>query len=102
MDKDEIIKKLEEEIIILKEHLKKYTSPLSNKIYYENHKEEHIKKVKEYQLNNREKYINSIKEYKNKTGYKPTPEQKKEYNRQAYLKRKEKQKNEQNKVIENI
>ena len=31
-------KELEEEIIKLKEHLKKYTSPARNKNYYENHK----------------------------------------------------------------
>ena len=46
MDKDEIIKelaeknaKLEEELQATKEHLKKYTAPVSRKVYYENNKE---------------------------------------------------------------
>lgn len=76
----EEIKKLNEELCSIKEHLKKYTSPLNNKIYYETHKEEHKQRVKEYQKNNNYK-----------SNYKPTPEQKKEYNRREYLKRKEKQ-----------
>ena len=35
-----------------KEHLKKYTSPSNMKKYYQNHKEEIIKKVKEYKEKN--------------------------------------------------
>ena len=80
MDKDEIIKelaeknaKLEEELQATKEHLKKYTAPVSRKVYYENNKEV----IKE-----------RVKKYNKDTNYKPTPEQKKEYNRQSYLKRK--------------
>ena len=75
MDKDEIIKELAEEIARLKEqlqttkeHLKKYTAPVSRKEYYVNNKEAIKERVK---------------------NYKPTPEQKKEYNKQAYLRRKE-------------
>jgi sugar-specific transcriptional regulator TrmB len=74
-------KELEEEIIKLKEHLKKYTSPARNKNYYENHKEEIIKKVKE----NKEKTNYS---------YVIPSDKKKEYNKTAYLKRKEKKENE--------
>jgi len=72
-------KELYEKLLIenneLKDKLKNYTSPKRNKIFYENHKDEIIKKVKEY---------------KEKTGYKyePTPEQRKEYNRKAYEKKK--------------
>jgi len=86
MDKDEIIKelaeknaKLEQELQATKEHLKKYTAPVSRKVYYENNKEVIKKRVKKYNKD---------------TNYKPTPEQKKEYNRQSYLKRKEKLKKE--------
>ena len=61
-------KKLQDELIKTKEHLKKYTAPSSRKIYYENNKETIKERVKKY---------------------KPTPEQKKEYNKQAYLRRKE-------------
>jgi hypothetical protein len=74
-------KELYEKLIIenqqLKEHLKKYTAPKRNKNYYENHKEEIIKKVKEY---------------KEKTRYdkKPLPEKIKEYSKRAYIKRKQK------------
>ena len=82
MDKDEIIKALEEENVKLKdelrstkEHLKKYTAPSSRKEYYEKNKT---------LINDRNK------KYKENTNYKPTQEQKKEYNRQAYLKRKKK------------
>ena len=81
MDKDGIIKelaernaKLEEELQATKEHLKKYTAPASNKVYYEKHKDVHKHRVSEY---------------KKKTNYKPTPEQVKLYNQRAYLKRKE-------------
>ena len=71
----------------IKERLKKYTSPDRDKIYYQENKEEHKKKVKEY----REKtnYVSTI-----------TAEKKKEYARQAYLNKKEKmQKAENNKNI---
>jgi len=41
-------KQLEEEVNMFKEKLKKYTAPSRSKNYYENHKEEIIKKTKEY------------------------------------------------------
>ena len=82
MDKDEIIKELAEEIARLKEqlqttkeHLKKYTAPVSRKEYY---------------VNNKEVINERNRKYKETTNYKPTPEQKKEYNKQAYLRKKEK------------
>jgi hypothetical protein len=71
---DDIIKEneqLKEEIRELKEHLKKYTAPTRNKKFYEEHKEEIISKVKEY----------------NKT-HKPSKEQKREYNKRWYEKKK--------------
>lgn len=69
--------KLLEEYNKIKEHLKKYTAPSRNKSFYENHKEEIKRKVKEYQ---------------EKTGYKsiPSKEKRKEYNKRAYEKRKKK------------
>jgi len=86
MDKDEKIKKLEEELQSTqqelqstKEHLKKYTAPASSKVYYEKHKEAQKQRVKEYQ-----------QKTNYKSDYSPTPEQKKIYARRAYLKRKEK------------
>jgi hypothetical protein len=81
--------RLKAELQATKEHLKKYTAPASRKEYYEN---------------NKEKEKQRSKEYKEKTGYKPTPEQKKEYNKQCYLKRKEKLKKEleEKQVNENI
>ena len=60
---------LENELNITKEHLKKYTAPKRSKTYYENHKEELLKKMKTYS---------------------PCPDKIKEKNRRAYLKRKEK------------
>ena len=81
-------KKLQEELIQTKEHLKKYTAPSNMKKYYQNHKEEIIKKVKEYKKNN---------------NYNPIidAEKRKEYNKIAYQKRKEK--NEKEKIeIQNI
>ena len=69
-------KLLKEKINDLTEHLKKYTAPKRNKKFYENHKEEIIKKVMEYKEKNKDK--------------KSDPEKIKEYNRRAYLKRKEK------------
>ena len=71
-------KLLKEKINELTEHLKKYTAPKRNKKFYENHKEEIIKKVIEYKEKNKDK--------------KQDPEKIKEYNRRAYLKRKEKKK----------
>ena len=71
-------KKLLDELIITKEHLKTYTAPSRSKTYYENHKEEITQKVKEY---------------REKTNYiapPVLPEIIKERNRKAYLKRKEK------------
>jgi hypothetical protein len=48
MDNEEKIKEMEEKISNLetelqatKEHLKKYTSPIQNKIYYERNKDKH-------------------------------------------------------------
>jgi hypothetical protein len=69
-------KLLKEKINELTEHLKKYTAPKRNKKFYENHKEEIIKKVMEYKEKNKDKKQDS--------------EKIKEYNRRAYLKRKEK------------
>ena len=74
--KDEL-EKTKNELIETKEHLKKYTSPSNMKKYYENHKEEIIKKVKEYKEKNN--YIPIIDK-----------EKRKEYNKLAYQKRKEK------------
>jgi hypothetical protein len=72
----DIVSKLEEQIKHLtielndtKEHLKKYTAPARSKTFYENHKEELLKKMKQYT---------------------PSPEKIKEKNKKAYLKRKEK------------
>ena len=72
MDNNELqekIKLLEQELNETKEHLKKYTSPIRNKIYYEENKEKHKQKVKEY---------------KEKINYNSTlaPEKKKEYAKQ--------------------
>jgi hypothetical protein len=75
--------KLEEELQVTKEHLKKYTAPASRKIYYENNKEHILEKMKA----------------------KPTPsEKRKEYNKISYLRRKEKLKNkmEEKQESENI
>jgi len=65
----EKILQLENELIEVREHLKKYTAPPCKKKYYENNKE--IIKEKHKQ-------------------YKPTEEQKKQWARTAYLKKKEK------------
>jgi hypothetical protein len=96
MDKDNIIKLLQDEILslknenaLLKEQLNKYL--LKNKNYYENNKEEHKKRVREYQIKNNYK-----------STYVPSPEKKKEYARRAYLKKKEKLQKEQEKIDENI
>jgi outer membrane murein-binding lipoprotein Lpp len=61
---------LEAEIEQLKTRLKSYTQPQRNKKYYENNKEEIMKRVKEYR--------ETI-----------SPEKKKEYARRAYLNKKE-------------
>jgi hypothetical protein len=60
-----------------KEHLKKYTTPLRNKIYYEENKEKHKQ---------------AVKEYKEKVNYNATLsiEKKREYARTAYLNKKAK------------
>ena len=95
MNSDEIIKQLQEENENLqnelnetKTHLKKYTSPLRNKMYYEENKEKHKQQVKEYRR--KTNYV-----------YEVSAEKKKEYARRAYLKKKEKiQKEEEN--IENL
>jgi hypothetical protein len=86
METENKIKELEDELEKTihelnetKEHLKKYTAPISRRIYYEK---------------NKEKEKQRAKEYKQKTNYKPTPEQKKEYNKQSYLRQKEKHKQE--------
>uniref|UniRef100_A0A6C0D3P8 Uncharacterized protein n=1 Tax=viral metagenome TaxID=1070528 RepID=A0A6C0D3P8_9ZZZZ len=86
MNAEEYIKKLEEENKELKEKLKTYTAPSRSKTYYENHKEEIIKKNKEY---------------KQKTNYvyEVSAEKKKEYARTAYLNKKEKLKKEKDENI---
>jgi hypothetical protein len=68
------VNELNIEINLLKDHLKKYTSPERRKKFYQEHKEELLHKNKEYQE-------------------KITPEKRAEYNKKAYLKRKEKIKN---------
>jgi hypothetical protein len=61
-------KKLYDELIKTKEHLKKYTAPKTNKTYYETHKEVLLEKMK----------------------LKPiVSDKRKEYNRKYYLKNKE-------------
>ena len=94
MDNPEVIAKIkyyEEQIAILetqlndtKEHLKKYTAPSNMKKYYENHKEEIKKKVKEY---------------KERTNYTTPKDVIKERNKRAYQKRKEKIENEETQSI---
>jgi hypothetical protein len=68
---------LEKELTETKEHLKKYTAPLRNKMYYEQNKEQHKQRVKEY--NEKTNYHSTI-----------SAEKKKEYARTAYLNKKEK------------
>jgi hypothetical protein len=86
MNTEEYIKKIEEENEELKNKLKKYTAPLRSKTYYENHKEDIKKKVKEYK--EKTNYI-----------YEVSPEKKKEYARTAYLNKKEKLKKEKEEKI---
>jgi hypothetical protein len=73
MDEVQLLRKenedLKNKVVELEEKLKKYTAPSRSKIYYENHKDELLEKMKKY---------------------KQTPEQIKERNRKAYLKKKEK------------
>jgi len=88
----ELYEKLLIEFNILKERLKKYTSPSRSKIFYQKHKEEIIKKVKEYQEKTGYKS-------KNKTNY--TKEQIKEKNKKAYEKRKNKKLLENEKLLKN-
>lgn len=73
----EELEKTKNELKETKEHLKKYTSPSNMKKYYQTHKEQIIKKVKEY---------------KEKNNYTPNidKEKRKEYNKLAYQKLKEK------------
>ena len=73
MDEVQLLRKenedLKNKVVELEEKLQKYTAPSRSKIYYENHKDELLEKMKKY---------------------KQTPEQIKERNRKAYLKKKEK------------
>ena len=71
------INELEQELNDTKEHLKKYTAPVKNKIYYEQNKEAHIQRVKEYKEKTNYVYV-------------PSPEQKKAWARTAYLNKKAK------------
>jgi hypothetical protein len=73
--------RLKNDLIQIKEHLKKYTAPEYKKVYYENNKEEIKQKIKEYRQNNQ-----------------PTEEQKKKWARTAYLKKKEGMKQEKEKL----
>lgn len=70
---------LKNELEETKIHLKKYTAPASSKKYYQEHKEEHKQRVREYK--ERTKYNNK---------YQPTEEQKKKWARTAYLNKKAK------------
>ena len=74
MDKDEKIKKLEDEVNILREKLKKYTNGNNNKRFYEKNKE----------------MINQKATERLKKLAEENPEKLKEYRKNAYLKRKEK------------
>ena len=85
MDNQARIQELEEENARLKAQLNTYL--LKNKMYYENNKEEHKQRVKEYQQ--RTNY---------KSTYVASPEKKKEYARRAYLKKKEKLQKEKEEV----
>jgi len=91
MDHDKLLKEnqilreqnenLTKELEEIKEHLKKYTAPSYKKIYYENNKQEIKQKNKEYRQN-----------------HQPTEEQKKKWARTAYLNKKEKMKQEKEKL----
>jgi len=60
--------KLKTELTETKEHLKKYTAPKRHKVYYENHKEELLQKMKLTPISS---------------------DKRKEYNKNYYLKKKE-------------
>jgi len=82
---EEEILKLKAELTETKEHLKRYTCPARCKTYYANHKEEIIKKTKEYK--EAKNYYATISD-----------EKKKQYARTAYLNKKEKLKKQQEAV----
>lgn len=65
---EEELQKIKNELIDTKEHLKKYTAPIRNKAYYENHKQELLEKMKSNPI--------------------PT-DKRKEYNKKYYLKKKD-------------
>ena len=65
---EEELQKIKNELIYTKEHLKKYTAPIRNKAYYENHKQELLEKMKSNPI--------------------PT-DKRKEYNKKYYLKKKD-------------
>ena len=65
---EEELQKIKNELNDTKEHLKKYTAPIRNKAYYENHKQELLEKMKSNPI--------------------PT-DKRKEYNKKYYLKKKE-------------
>ena len=80
MDKDEIIKQLQDELYATKqelsatkEHLKKYTAPERNKAYYQRNKEIVKQRVKDCQQ--KANYVSKV-----------TPEQRKEYNKLTIIK----------------
>jgi hypothetical protein len=73
---------LKKEVEILTDHLKKYTAPTRSKKYYEHHKDEILKRQKEYN----KAYMKEL-----------DPEKIKEYNKRAYQKRKQKNQNDENK-----
>ena len=85
----EELERTKDELIKTKEHLKKYTAPVNNKIYYEKNKEAHIKRVREYKEKTNYVYV-------------PTQEQKKEWARTAYLNKKAKLKKMEEEKNENI
>ena len=73
---------LKKEVEILTDHLKKYTAPTRSKKYYEHHKDEILKRQKEYN----KAYMKEL-----------DPEKIKENNKRAYQKRKQKNQNDENK-----
>ena len=77
MDEFSEVDKLKQEILILKEKLKKYTAPDRSKVYYQAHKEEILLKKKD--ASTKQDPILS-------------KERRKEINKRAYQKRKEKTK----------
>jgi hypothetical protein len=77
----ERVKELEDELDKTKEHLKTYTSPLRNKKYYENHKEQILERMKQ----NPQQVVDK--------------EKRKVLNKKAYLKKKEKLNKIENEII---